>query len=874
MMVERIMKKTTILLYFLIFILIFTTSNLLYSSSNKNNKKADSKIPQESTDTEEIINEGNVTGEKGKNSSNNTSQKNLNGSDNVGENSSDSETNGRNKQSNQALNNFIGSFYQEKKVELRGEIKGRVLDIKSRPVSGVIAKCFNEEGVLVKETKTDENGKYIFKDLPKGKYRIIIEYQPARKQIDLQGKKASKRAPIPTGLSLYEINYNIYGKSFIRAEWDKMPNTDEYKCELINRKTRKLITEISGIKQNFCEFGNLEENTEYMVKVYSKNELGFSLSYALAFIKTSDKRPPAPFNLGYTYAKNNRINLVWSGIPVTDLKGYILQIKKQNGSFGFYSNKGIVTEIKYADIIPDTGDKITLSINGEDSRGNPVIENSIPYSFRVFEIDKSGNLSRPSRELTGVILEDTVPPLPITSIEYKMINDSTIRISWKTSDRDIIKYRLYYGINKDRWDGVIVTSKNFYDFVINRKYLPQGKIYVAVTAVDRAGNESGYRPVIREATIDGKIIEQNIVLSETNVYKDFSIAVKAVKPVVKKPKPEKRVIAKKAAPKPRKYGFSYLKKKGYIIDKGETATLTGNIEIPQGVIIEVKSGGKLILKNLTITPANSSSIWGGIRYLGGSYGEISNVTVKFAVRGIVILDNAKINDIDNLKIYNSKEEALFISNSKVNIINSLFSDNGLALYIENSAVRAENLIIDKNVKGILAMGYRFIIKNSIISNNDNYGLRISGSAEVSSCTIRKNQAGIYIEKGAGKKKIVDSIVDGNKIDGVITVSSNVDIINNEIASNQRYGVYAKNGANPYIVENNITGNGSYGVFGGGKVIKCYVAFNNGSPYIDETKIKGKIDGIFSSSSSDVIKQIFNVDYIEDLSLSPLVFGKK
>ena len=848
------MKKFTkiVSICLMVFSLSITISNILYASSNKDNVGKKSKSSQKDLKNEQVNEEGTDVNGNMDNNSNEQSQNDT------------------------KLNNFLAPFKEKKEVDQEGEIKGKVLDSESRPVYGVVVKCFNESGVLVQESKTNTKGEYFFKDLPKGKYKIVVEYQPTAKQIDLKGKKGIKRAPIPTGLNVTEMDYNIYGKSFIRATWDKMPNVDEYKCEILDRATKNKIVEIDGIKQNYCEFGNLNENTEYMVKVYSKNEIGLSLSYALAFIKTIDKKPPAPYNLSYTYAKNNRIDLEWNGIDVADLKGYVLQVRKEKGPYLYYSTNGLVRSLKDAYIIPAMGELIRLQLSGYDSRSNPVIENSIPYSFRVFEIDESNNLSSPSGELSDIVLKDTVPPLPITDIEYKNLDNNIIRISWKTTDKDVVKYKLYYGINKNHWDGVITTSKNYYDFAINRQYLPEGKIFVAVTAVDRAGNESGYKPVSQDATIDGKVIVQKIVLSEMNVYKDFSIAIKALKPIVNikrnTEKKEKKVV-KKTVPKPKKYGYYYLKKKGFVVENGELATLAGKINVPKNIMIKVKSGGRLILKNLSIAPANDKDIWGGIRFLEGSSGEINNVTIRSAVRGIVILSNKNIRDINNLKVYDSKEEGLFISNSKINLINSTLKNNEMALYIDNSSVRVENVLVSKNNKGILFSGYKLYLKNSNILDNRSYGIRISGTTNVSDCTIKNNQVGIFIEKGIGKAKIENSVIDNNKVDGIVVESSNVDIINNEISSNRRFGIYVRKEANPFIIENNISNNNGYGVFGGGKVIKCYVAFNNGSPYIDETKIKGKIDGIFSSSSSDIIKQIYNVDYIEELSLSPIVFSK-
>jgi hypothetical protein len=49
-----------------------------------------------------------------------------------------------------------------------------------------------------------------------------------------------------------------------------------------------------------------------------------------------------------------------------------------------------------------------------------------------------------------------------------------------------------------------------------------------------------------------------------------------------------------------------------------------------------------------------------------------------------------------------------------------------------------------------------------------------------------------------------------------------------------------------------------------------MAYNNGSIYVDETRERGTPDQVHSSSSSGVIKQILNVDYIEDLALRSVI----
>jgi parallel beta-helix repeat protein len=108
------------------------------------------------------------------------------------------------------------------------------------------------------------------------------------------------------------------------------------------------------------------------------------------------------------------------------------------------------------------------------------------------------------------------------------------------------------------------------------------------------------------------------------------------------------------------------------------------------------------------------------------------------------------------------------------------------------------------------------------------------------------------------------------MDGIVSNALNADIAENLIASNGRHGIYLREGANPNISGNDIVNNRAYAVFGGGRVARSYVAYNNGSPYYDDTEEKGRPDNVFSSSSSGPMKQIEGADYIVDLSFSSVL----
>jgi len=316
------------------------------------------------------------------------------------------------------------------------------------------------------------------------------------------------------------------------------------------------------------------------------------------------------------------------------------------------------------------------------------------------------------------------------------------------------------------------------------------------------------------------------------------------------------------------YGFSTLKEKGFIVKKGETAALTGKITVPENKLIEVMDGGSLIIKDAKISAVGGK--WGGIQYKRGASGSIRNTAVSDAVIGITIFNNEKGIRLNNVEITGSIEVGIYIKNSSVELSFLTVRNNNIGLYVENSNVAMSNSIIENNEKGILSNNYRLNITNSQFNNNRVYGIRLYGGGKIVKCSVKNNLAGIVLEAGKGSAELYETVIELNRMDGIVVNATNIEIRQNLISNNGRHGIYLKENSNPVIFENDIINNKDYAVIGGGKVTRCFIAYNNGSAYVDDTGEKGKPDSIFSSSSSGMLKQIFNVDYINDLTLSSVL----
>jgi parallel beta-helix repeat protein len=753
---------------------------------------------------------------------------------------------------------------EKPKTRAKGRLSGKVTDEDGKPLQGVEVLCIDSEGRTVARGLTDENGTYLFKDLQEGAYTIQVSYSGyGSKKIEFES--TLQPPPAPTGLTLYEITGDASGKAILRAQWYHVKGATHYRCELHSGEGDQLLREYLDMMQNFCEFGDLEPGTDYVVRVYAKNDSGYSAEPAQGKKRTKHRRPFAPFNVGVTFAKNNVVELVWERTETEELHGFLIQVRKERGKYLYYSDSGFTVESSKATIINDKpGDFMRFRIDDRMDNDVPFLDNTIPYSFRVIAKDMKGNMSEASQSVTGIVLEDTIPPESPTNIQYEFVGEDLVRLTWDTKDIDVIKYRIYFGTHEDRWDGVSDTGRRYFDIRINRESFLNGEMYVRIIAIDRVGNESGYQPLQRGTTLAaGDEKTEDIILSSDLGYRDRSIALREVSTKIRVKKPTEKTPVKTP-----RYSYMTLRKKGFIIDRGEIATLTGEIALPRSATIEVKSGGQLIITDATLYPESDSC--GGLLFHNGSKGRIEESTIRGAEVGIRITGNKGAPYVKGVTVQECREYGLHIEESQVELDGINVKMNGIGLYMEDSSVIVRNGVFENNERGILADNHKLMVEDSTFTNNRVYGVRLYGGGIVRRSDFQGNYVGMVLERGIGTATVVDNTVEYSRIDGIVVSSSGVKINRNIIARNENHGIYIKNNANPTISENDIIANGRYAVFGGGRIDHCFIARNNGSIYIDDTEERGVPDNVFNSSSTGVIKQIYKVDYIDALSYTSVI----
>lgn len=115
------------------------------------------------------------------------------------------------------------------------------------------------------------------------------------------------------------------------------------------------------------------------------------------------------------------------------------------------------------------------------------------YSYRVTELDITGNESKPSRTVK-VIPTDIVPPKPPSNIHWEAVGRGVL-LHWDSSPSDDVKGYLVYRATYlgGRWKKI--SSKLLSDLSFVNRWTNPGNVY-GISALDTSGNESKKATVI------------------------------------------------------------------------------------------------------------------------------------------------------------------------------------------------------------------------------------------------------------------------------------------------------------------------------------------------------------------------------------------
>ncbi len=181
--------------------------------------------------------------------------------------------------------------------------------------------------------------------------------------------------------------------------------------------------------------------------------------------------PPIPVqNLVVTNQGDDFIKLSWDASPIGDLAGYRIYLNTDSSGF------------PYADTVDvDNTTSVTLSS----------LEPGLTYYVAATCYDTDGNESWYSSEAATSII-DIVPPASPQNLSAQA-GDKQVTLTWTANtENDFLRYRIYEGTTANPVTA-IDSSESAFDTTRTISELNNGTTYhFRITAVDTAGNESGF----------------------------------------------------------------------------------------------------------------------------------------------------------------------------------------------------------------------------------------------------------------------------------------------------------------------------------------------------------------------------------------------
>ena len=287
---------------------------------------------------------------------------------------------------------------------------------------------------------------------------------------------------------------------------------------------------------------------------------------------------------------------------------------------------------------------------------------------------------------------------------------------------------------------------------------------------------------------------------------------------------------------------------------------------------------------------------GAIFIKGSSYSKIINNQIRFNQTYANVDEETVDQAVLNRKIppvggsiHVSSSSSFVIDNSISNneiyfgpLLEILFSIVGDANVISGGAfIHSDSLLFKNNLieyngeTGLWLNGYSMEIQNCQISNNSEYGIAISGTANIDNCTISNNgSSGIW---GDSFIEITNSYVDSNSGTGIegsgdiirnniITKNSGsgisgsfLNVYNNRILTNIGGGI---SGQIDTLIGNVIQDNESYGIIGGGIIQNNTVTHNIAEGIVINRHARVNYNNIYGNGSYDMVTQL-PIDSITD-----------
>jgi fibronectin type 3 domain-containing protein len=270
--------------------------------------------------------------------------------------------------------------------------------------------------------------------------------------------------------------------------------------DTISGPTIKIDSTTGGINDTSKTITGLTNGTRYYFHVTAVDNTGNESDSSNEVNATPIDiiAPASPQNLVATDSSSQTITIKWQRNTEVDFMLYRI----------------------YGDTIPNPTTKVDSTTGGiaDTSKTFAGLANGTRYYFRVTAVDSVNNESGYSNEVSSVPADRIAPAAP----QNLVVTDSssqTITINWqRNTEADFMLYLIYRDtipnptIEVDSTTGGIAdTSKTFIGLTDGRRY------YLRVTAIDSAGNESGYSNEVSAMPIDliAPDAPQNLVVADS-----------------------------------------------------------------------------------------------------------------------------------------------------------------------------------------------------------------------------------------------------------------------------------------------------------------------------------------------------------------------
>jgi fibronectin type 3 domain-containing protein len=295
----------------------------------------------------------------------------------------------------------------------------------------------------------------------------------------------------------------------VALRWRKNAESDFLRYRIYSgtsaNPTSKSDSTAGGIGDTTKTILSLTNGTRYYFRVTAvdnaQNESGYSNEVNA---KPGDYVPPsAPQTLVATDSSSGTITVKWRKNTDADFLRYRI----------------------YLGALPGPTSKIDSTTAGvsDTSKTFSGLVNGTRYYLRITAVDSAGNESAYSNEVSAMPSAGNAAPSAPISLVVTDSSSWTITIKWrKNNEADFLRYRVYRSIAPSpatkvdsTTAGVSDTSKTFTGLSNGIRY------YFRISAVDSAGNESGYSNEVNAAPADRVApgAPQNLVVTDSTSTK-------------------------------------------------------------------------------------------------------------------------------------------------------------------------------------------------------------------------------------------------------------------------------------------------------------------------------------------------------------------